>query len=119
MIDNELDKKIRLFQAKKMQKDSVGNNQAPTAAPSLDASGELNLEKEYPWQNKSGQVASGLFMELLEAELKISMNRGSREVLIPLDSLNENSVTLAKNLQALLEKENKRHCRKDHFLQSK
>ena len=93
--------------AKQMQKDSVGNNQAPTEAPSLDLSGELNLEKEYPWQNKSGQVASGLFMELSEAELKISMNRGSREVIIPLDSLNENSVALAKKLQALLEKENK------------
>ena len=93
--------------AKQMQKDSVGNNQAPTEAPSLDVSGELNLEKEYPWQNKSGQVASGLFMELSEVELKISMNRGSREVIIPLDSLNENSVALAKKLQALLEKENK------------
>ena len=93
--------------AKQMQKDSVGNNQAPTEAPSLDVSGELNLEKEYPWQNTAGQTAYGSFMELGKSELKISMNRGSREVLIPLDSLNENSVALAKKLQALLEKENK------------
>ena len=70
-------------------------------------SGELNLEKEYPWQNTAGQTAYGSFVELGKSELKISMNRGSREVLIPLDSLNENSVALAKKLQALLKKENK------------
>lgn len=67
----------------------------------MDVNGELNLQKEYPWQNKSGQTAQGTFVSLSADQLTISMNRGTREVSIPVDSLGEGSLALAKKLQSL------------------
>ena len=66
-------------------------------APKIDLNGDLDLAEEYPWQNISGRVASGLFGFLGKTELKISMNRGTREVAIPVDSLNEDSLPLQKS----------------------
>ena len=58
-----------------------GKTPAPIAspgqpAPKIDLKGDLNLAREYPWQNTTGRVASGLFISLGKTELNISMNRG-------------------------------------------
>jgi hypothetical protein len=76
-------------------------------SPKIDLKGDLNLAREYPWQNTAGRVASGLFISLGKTELKISMNRGTREVAIPVDSLNKDSLALAKKLQVLASAEQK------------
>ena len=76
-------------------------------APKIELNDSLDLSKEYPWQNSSGQTAYGLFLDLGKSELKISMNRGNREVAIPVDSLNEDSLTLAKKLKVLASAEQK------------
>ena len=77
-------------------------------APKIDLKGEFNLSQEYPWQNTAGQVANGFFISLAKTELKISMNQGTREVVIPVDSLNKDSLALAKKLQALASAEQKK-----------
>ena len=76
-------------------------------APKIDLKGGMDLSKEYPWQNSAGKTAYGLFVELGKSELKISMNRGTREVAIPVDSLNKDSLALAKKLQVLASAEQK------------
>ena len=76
--------------------------------PKIDLAGEMDISKEYPWQNSAGQTAYGSFVELGKSDLKILMNRGTREVLIPVDSLNKNSLTLAKKLQGLASAEAKK-----------
>mgnify|MGYP001166214967 CR=1 FL=1 len=76
--------------------------------PKIDLAGEMDLSKEYPWQNSAGQTAYGSFVELGKSDLKILMNRGTREVLIPVDSLNKDSLTLAKKLQGLASAEAKK-----------
>ena len=76
-------------------------------APKIELNDSLDLSKEYPWQNSAGQTAYGLFLELGKSELQISMNRGTREVAIPVDSLNEDSLALAKKLQVLASAEQK------------
>jgi hypothetical protein len=88
------------------QQTKVPETNAP--APKIDLKGGMDLSKEYPWQNSAGKVAYGLFVELGKSELKISMNRGSREVAIPVDSLNKDSLTLAKKLQGLASAEAKK-----------
>ena len=77
-------------------------------APKIDLAGEMDLSKEYPWQNTSGQTAYGSFVELGKSDLKILMSRGTREVAIPVDSLNKDSLTLAKKLQGLASAEAKK-----------
>ena len=76
--------------------------------PKIDLAGEMDLSKEYPWQNSAGQTAYGSFVELGKSDLKILMNRGTREVLIAVDSLNKDSLTLAKKLQGLASAEAKK-----------
>ena len=76
--------------------------------PKIDLAGEMDISKEYPWQNSAGQTAYGSFVELGKSDLKILMNRGTREVVIPVDSLNKNSLTLAKKLQGLASAEAKK-----------
>jgi hypothetical protein len=88
------------------QQTKVPETNAP--APKIDLKGGMDLSKEYPWQNSAGKVAYGLFVELGKSELKISMNRGTREVAIPVDSLNKDSLTLAKKLQGLASAEAKK-----------
>ena len=77
-------------------------------APKIDLAGEMDLSKEYPWQNTAGQTAYGSFVELGKSDLKILMSRGTREVAIPVDSLNKDSLTLAKKLQGLASAEAKK-----------
>ena len=40
-------------------------------APKIELNDSLDLSKEYPWQNSSGQTAYGLFLDLGKSELKI------------------------------------------------
>lgn len=92
---------------------SLVKDQVPTPVPAnssvkINLDGKLNLNLEYPWQNTSGQTATGTFVELSKTTLKISMSRGSREVDIPVDSLNEDSLALAKKLQTLASGEQKK-----------
>ena len=70
-------------------------------APKIELNDDLDLSKEYPWQNSDGQTAYGLFLELGKSELKISMNRGTQEVAIPVESLNDDSLALAKKFQSI------------------
>ena len=87
--------------ATKLQSEQTPAPSPSQSTPQIDLKGDLDLSKEYPWQNSAGQVAYGLFLELGKTDLKISMNRGTREVAIPVDSLNEDSLALAKKLQSL------------------
>lgn len=77
------------------------------AAIQVDLEGDLGLNEEYPWQNKEGQSVRGVFLSLDKERLMISMNRGTREVPISLDSLSANSLKLAQRLNALAAAENK------------
>ncbi|HAD21779.1 MAG TPA: hypothetical protein DCF87_06660 [Opitutae bacterium] len=87
------------------QQTKVPETNAP--APKIDLKGGVDLSKEYPWQNRAGKTAYGLFVELGKSELKISMNRGTREVVIPVDSLSKDFLALAKKLQVLASAEQK------------
>ena len=87
------------------QQTKVPETNAPS--PKIDLKGGMDLSKEYPWQNSAGKTAYGLFVELGKSELKISMNRGTREVAIPVDSLSKDSLALAKKLQILASSEQK------------
>lgn len=67
----------------------------------VDLNGNLKLAQEYPWRNQGGQSVLGQFVELTKDELKISMNGGSREVVIPLATLSPDSLSLAKKINIL------------------
>ena len=88
------------------QQTKVSETNGP--APKIDLKGAMDLTKEYPWQNIAGKTAYGLFVELGKLELKISMNRGTREVAIPVDSLSKDSLAMAKKLQTLASAEQKK-----------
>ena len=83
---------------------------APQAKPAdkINLDGDLNPSTEFPWQNKSGQIAMGTFISLSNTELKIAMNRGSREVMIPVNQLSDDSLSLAKKIAALASSEKKK-----------
>ena len=68
----------------------------------VDLSGKLDLQKEYPWQNSQNQTIVGRFLDLDNDNLKLSINRGAREVTIPLNSLSQDSLALAKKLKSNL-----------------
>jgi len=68
----------------------------------VDLSGKLDLQKEYPWQNSQNQTIVGRFLDLDNDNLKLSINRGAREVTIPLNSLSQDSMALAKKLKSNL-----------------
>ena len=93
--------------AAELQNQQTQSQSVNAPAPKIDLVGEMDLAKEYPWQNTSGQTAYGSFMELGKSDLKILMSRGTREVAIPLDSLNKDSLALAKKLQTLATAEQK------------
>ena len=93
--------------AAELQNQQTQSQSVNATAPKIDLVGEMDLSKEYPWQNTTGQTAYGSFMELGKSDLKILMSRGTREVAIPLDSLNKDSLALAKKLQTLAAAEQK------------
>ena len=94
--------------AAELQNQQTQSPSVNAPAPKIDLAGEMDLSKEYPWQNTSGQTAYGSFVELGKSDLKILMSRGTREVAIPVDSLNKDSLTLAKKLQGLASAEAKK-----------
>ena len=93
--------------AAELQNQQTQSQSVNAPAPKIDMAGEMDLAKEYPWQNTSGQTAYGSFVELGKSDLKILMSRGTREVAIPIDSLNKDSLALAKKLQTLATAEQK------------
>ena len=93
--------------AVELQNQQTQSESVNAPAPKIDLAGEMDLSKEYPWQNTSGQTAYGSFVELGKSDLKILMSRGTREVAIPIDSLNKDSLALAKKLQTLATAEQK------------
>ena len=93
--------------AAELQNQQTQSESVNAPAPKIDLAGEMDLSKEYPWQNTSGQTAYGSFVELGKSDLKVLMSRGTREVLIPVDSLNKDSLALAKKLQTLATAEQK------------
>jgi hypothetical protein len=93
--------------AAELQNQQTQSQTVNAPAPKIDLTGEMELSKEYPWQNTSGQTAYGSFVELGKSDLKVLMSRGTREVLIPVDSLNKDSLALAKKLQTLATAEQK------------
>ena len=82
-------------------------SQSPKKMPTIgggekvDLNGNLKLAQEYPWRNQGGQSVLGQFVELTKNDLKISMNGGSREVVIPLATLSPDSLSLAKKINIL------------------
>ena len=93
--------------AAELQNQQTQSESVNAPAPKIDLAGEMDLSKEYPWQNTSGQTAYGSFVELGKSDLKILMSRGTREVAIPIDSLNKDSLALDKKLQTLATAEQK------------
>ena len=79
--------------------ESVSSNSTPIVK--VDLNGKLDLLTEYPWANSQGETVSGRFVELNEDDLKLSINRGTREVSIPIASLAKDSQSLAQKLKIM------------------
>ena len=84
------------------QNSATGSPQIKQPVQKVDLSGKLDLQKEYPWQNSQNQTIVGRFLDLDNNNLKLSINRGTREVTIPLNSLSQDSLALAKKLKSNL-----------------
>ena len=84
------------------QNSATGSPQIKQPVQKVDLSGKLDLQKEYPWQNSQNQTIVGRFLDLDNNNLKLSINRGTREVTIPLNSLSQDSLALAKKLKSIL-----------------
>ena len=84
------------------QNSATEPTQIKQAVQKVDLSGKLDLQKEYPWQNSQNQTIVGRFLDLDNDNLKLSINRGAREVTIPLNSLSQDSMALAKKLKSNL-----------------
>jgi hypothetical protein len=87
----------------RLQVASQSQKKIPTigGGEKVDLNGNLKLAQEYPWRNQGGQSILGQFVELTKNDLKISMNGGSREVVIPLATLSPDSLSLAKKINIL------------------
>ena len=84
------------------QNSATASPQIKQPVQKVDLSGKLDLQKEYPWQNSQNQTIVGRFLDLDNNNLKLSINRGTREVTIPLNSLSQDSLALAKKLKSIL-----------------
>ena len=86
------------------QNSATASPQIKQPVQKVDLSGKLDLQKEYPWQNSQNQTIVGRFLDLDNNNLKLSINRGTREVevTIPLNSLSQDSLALAKKLKSNL-----------------
>ena len=67
----------------------------------VDLNGDLDLLAEYPWANSAGKTVSGRFLDVSKDDVKLSINRGTREVSIPLASLAKDSQSLAQKLKIM------------------
>ena len=95
--------------AARLQSENVIEPVSPNSNPlvKVDLNGDLDLFAEYPWVNSAGKTVSGRFLELSKEDLKLSINRGTREVSIPLASLAKDSQSLAQKLKIMQAKAQK------------
>ena len=89
--------------ASRLQSENVSVAISPDSNPvvKVDLNGELDLLAEYPWANSAGKTVSGRFLDVSKDDVKLSINRGSREVSIPLASLAKDSQSLAQKLKIM------------------
>ena len=89
--------------AARLQSENVSVAISPDSNPvvKVDLNGELDLFAEYPWANSAGKTVSGRFLDVSKDDVKLSINRGTREVSIPLASLAKDSLSLAQKLKIM------------------
>ena len=89
--------------AAKLQSENISEPVSSNINPvvKVDLDGEFDLFAEYPWANAAGKTVSGRFLDLSKDDVKLSINRGTREVSIPLASLAKDSQSLAQKLKII------------------
>ena len=89
--------------AAKLQSENISEPVSSNINPvvKVDLDGELDLFAEYPWANSAGKTVSGRFLDVSKDDVKLSINRGTREVSIPLASLAKDSLSLAQKLKIM------------------
>ena len=80
---------------------------APPVAPPVAKSDDLSLDAEHNWKSSSGSVIKAKFISIEGESVNLAMYGGRSEQTIPLARLSQDSQGLAKQLQALLVKQNK------------
>jgi hypothetical protein len=98
MFDQESQIMAAKLQSENISEPVLSNNN-PVVKVDLD--GELDLFAEYPWANSAGKTVSGRFLDVSKDDVKLSINRGTREVSIPLASLAKDSLSLAQKLKIM------------------
>ena len=89
--------------AAKLQRATVSEPVSSNSNPvvKVDLKGDLDLLAEYPWANSTGKTVNGRFLDVSKDDVKLSINRGTREVSIPLASLAKESQSLAQKLKII------------------
>jgi hypothetical protein len=89
--------------AAKLQSEQVSEPVSSNSYPvvKVDLNGDLDLFGEYPWINSAGKTVNGRFLDVSKDDVKLSINRGTREVSIPLASLANESQSLAQKLKII------------------
>ena len=89
--------------ASRLQSENISVAVSPNSNPvvKVDLNGDLDLFAEYPWANSTGKTVSGRFLDVSKDDVKLSINRGTREVSIPLASLAQDSQSLAQKLKIM------------------
>ena len=96
MFDQESQIMAAKLQSEKVS-EPVSSNSNPVVK--VDLNGDLDLFAEYPWINSAGKTVNGRFLDVSKNDVKLSINRGTREVSIPLASLAKESQSLAQKLK--------------------
>ena len=91
------------IKAAKLQRATVSEPVSSNSNPvvKVDLKGDLDLLAEYPWANSAGKTVNGRFLDVSKDDVKLSINRGTREVSIPLASLAKESQSLAQKLKII------------------
>lgn len=98
MFDQESQIMAAKLQSEKVS-EPVSSNSNPVVK--VDLKGDLDLLAEYPWANSTGKTVNGRFLDVSKDDVKLSINRGTREVSIPLASLAKESQSLAQKLKII------------------
>ena len=98
MFDQESQIMAAKLQSEKVS-EPVSSNSNPVVK--VDLNGDLDLFGEYPWINSAGKTVNGRFLDVSKDDVKLSINRGTREVSIPLASLAKESQSLAQKLKII------------------
>ena len=88
--------------ASRLQKQKSPIPEIKQQVQKVDLNGELDLQREYPWQNSQNKTIVGRFIDLNDQNIVLSIGGGAREVSIPLNSLSKDSQALAKKLKSNL-----------------